>query len=73
MSTNLDDMIPVAEAAEILGCTPRRVQQLLNANVLRGRRITDRFWLVDVRSVNKYGKQDISVGRPRKSAAETKS
>lgn len=72
MSTSLESMITVAKAAEILGCTPRRIQQLLKDEVLKGRRLTERFWLVDIKSVEKYGKNPQSTGRPRISAATQK-
>lgn len=58
-------MIGVALAAEIIGCTTRRVQQLLKDNILKGKRLHAHAWLVDKRSAEKYARIEQSVGRPR--------
>lgn len=47
-----DDM-SAAEAATALGCTERRVRQLLAAERIQGRRVAGR-WLVDAGSVGDY-------------------
>ncbi|NSX37818.1 helix-turn-helix domain-containing protein [Pseudarthrobacter oxydans] len=47
------DDLSAAEAAEVLGCTERRVRQLLAAERLQGRRVAGR-WLVDAGSVGDY-------------------
>jgi hypothetical protein len=65
-------MVTVAEAAEILGCTPRRVQQLFVEQVLKGRQIGKRLRLIDLRSVRAYGKKEQTKGRPKISAVTEK-
>lgn len=47
------DDLSAAEAAEVLGCTERRVRQLLAADRLEGRRVAGR-WLVNAGSVEDY-------------------
>jgi excisionase family DNA binding protein len=47
------DDLSAAEAAEILGCTERRVRQLLAADRIEGRRVAGR-WLVNASSVEDY-------------------
>lgn len=57
--------ISVQDAAEILGCTVGRVRQLLMAGTLDGQKLNERAWAVERKSVEKYAKQDIRLGRPR--------
>lgn len=47
------DALSAAEAAALIGCSERRVRQLLAAERLTGRRIAGR-WLVEAASVDDY-------------------
>lgn len=68
MSTfqDLSNMIAVSKAAEIIGCTTRRVQQLLKEGSVKGLRLHKNAWLVDIRSATKYAKIEQGRGRPKK-------
>lgn len=48
-----DDSLSAAEAAALIGCSERRVRQLLTAERLEGRRVAGR-WLVEASSVQGY-------------------
>lgn len=66
MALEIADWISVNRAAEILGCTPGRVRQLLGENRLTGEKLDGTsIWMVSCESVENYGKQDLSPGRPR--------
>ncbi len=49
----MDTYCTTAEAAEILGCDPSRVRQLLRDGIISGR-MNGRDWLVSLRSVKSY-------------------
>lgn len=66
MALEIADWISVNRAAEILGCTPGRVRQLLGENRLTGEKLDGTsIWMVSCESVENYGKQDLPPGRPR--------
>ncbi len=68
MQATLSEFISVPEAAEILGCTEGRVRQLLYEDVIDGRKLNGRAWIISRASVERYGRKEITVGRPRVSA-----
>jgi hypothetical protein len=66
VSSNIfDAMISVTDAAEIIRCTPSRVRQLLRDGLLRGKKLSERAWLVARPSAEKYAKTEPERGRPR--------
>lgn len=69
MSTNgFANMIAVDKAADIIGCTTRRVQQLLSSGTLKGVRLHKNAWLVNEQSARAYSRIDQGRGRPRKNS-----
>jgi excisionase family DNA binding protein len=46
--------VTVAEAAELLGCTPQWVRYLLSTGRITGRKVSPRLWLVDRASLDAY-------------------
>lgn len=60
------DAIPVAAAAEIIGCTTGRVRQLLRENAIRGVKLGERAWAVSRVDAEKMGAKPAKTGRPRK-------
>jgi excisionase family DNA binding protein len=52
-SVPVPEDLSAAEAAEVLGCSERRVRQLLAADRIQGRRVAGR-WLVNAGSVDDY-------------------
>jgi hypothetical protein len=68
MSTMLSDKIvrvSVSEAAEVIGCTEGRVRKLLIDGVLKGTKLNERAWAVDLSSAEKYARTPQKLGRPR--------
>lgn len=61
---NLNGLIRTKEAAHLLGCTERRVRQLLEDGLIRGFKLTNRFWLVEEASLRPF-LEPSSRGRPR--------
>lgn len=60
-TVELSEFCNVADAAKIIGCTDGRVRQLLLAGELRGRKINDRAWLVEIADAERV--RDIEPGR----------
>jgi hypothetical protein len=56
----------IEEATESIGCTRSYVCYLLRSDKLKGKKLTERAWLVDVKSVNKFKAEPKKTGRPRK-------
>jgi excisionase family DNA binding protein len=56
-STPVEDYITSSEAAQILGVTRVYVNQLLARGVLRGRKMTDRLWMVERSSLPNWTRQ----------------
>lgn len=68
MSTVLSpNLLNVTEAAELIGCDPSRVRQLLREGGLKGIKVHSRAWLVDKKSAEKVRDLPHETGRPRKS------
>lgn len=60
----MKDYISTTEAAELLGCTDRRVRAALKAGLLAGERI-GRDWVVNRKSVQSYrDSPKRTAGRP---------
>jgi excisionase family DNA binding protein len=62
--TDMDDLITTSEAADMIGCIPRRVRQLIAEGRLAGRRM-GRDWLVQRASVEAYRDSPRQPGRPK--------
>ncbi len=62
---SMSEMISVESAAEIIGCTKRRVTQLLTKGELRGKKLSPRCWIVSRPSAVRYSRLEQTVGRPR--------
>lgn len=56
-------LVSVAEAAEELGVSERRVRQMLDDGSLTGRRI-GRSWVIDLAEVHRRGRRPAPKGRP---------
>jgi hypothetical protein len=55
----------VAEAATIIGCTEGRVRQLLRSQEMRGIKVNERAWLVEVKDAERVRDTENAVGAPR--------
>ncbi len=55
----------VADAAEIIGYSDRRVRQMLVAEELAGRKASERSWLVDEDDAKRVAKLEHAVGAKR--------
>ena len=60
----LAGFITVADAAQELGISRRRVLHLMAAGILEGERLSPRFYLVDRSSVERYKHARRPAGRP---------
>ena len=57
-------MATVAEAANILGVSPRRVLQFINEGRLPAQRVTARLYLLNVDDVKRFAKKPRETGNP---------
>lgn len=55
----------IQEVVEAIGCTPSYVRRLLRDQVLSGRKVGERAWVVDAKSVSNFSKKPKKTGRPR--------
>lgn len=53
----------VAQAAEELGISPRRVQKLISDNRLKANKLSDRFFTIDARQLERV--RERKTGRPK--------
>jgi len=61
------NMMTVAEAAELLGISTRRVQRLIQTGVLPATKVTSRMYLLDPKDVEVAKKtRNKKSGRPKK-------
>lgn len=58
-------LITTKQAAELLGCTQRRIRQLLDMGTIQGIRPSRNLWLIDEKSLLPY-LDPRPRGRPRK-------
>lgn len=66
MSIQNDRLISVAEAAELIGCTGRRVRQLIESGEIKGEKLHARTIVVSRASAEKYACRELPQrGRPR--------
>ena len=63
-STKLNGLIKTKDAAQLLGCTERRIRQLLEDGSIRGVKLSERFWLIEEASLAAY-LEPATRGRPR--------
>lgn len=55
----------VAEAAEVIGITTGRIGQLLRAGAIKGRKVSERAWLIPRKEVERFKAMPQTTGRPR--------
>ncbi len=53
----MTNMISVTAAAEKAGCTVSYIRRLLRDGKLKGQRVSERCWLVDVTEIKQLSKQ----------------
>jgi len=58
-------MIGTAEAARLLGISPRRVAAMIQSGLLDAKKV-GKTWIIDEREVTKLRKRVRKAGRPRK-------
>jgi len=58
-------LITVAEAAALLGVTPRRVRKFIEEGRLQGEPVNPRLWLVYRSSVERFARAPRRGGRPK--------
>lgn len=59
------DFVTVTKAAEIMGCTPGRVRQMLRAEEIEGEKVGERAWMVLRKAAEKHAQKPDGPGRPR--------
>ena len=59
------DFVTVTTAAEIMGCTPGRVRQMLRADEIEGEKVGERAWMVLRKAAEKRAQKPEGPGRPR--------
>lgn len=62
-SVELDDLITVNEAAEMLDVTPRRVRHFLQEDRIKGSKVGN-LWLMKRRAVREFATMERRPGRP---------
>lgn len=60
----------IPEATESIGCTRSYVCYLLRTEKLKGKKLSERLWLVDAKSVSKFKAEPQKTGRPRKDSGK---
>jgi hypothetical protein len=65
MSIQNDQLISVREAAAIIGCTGRRVRQLVESEQIKGEHLHARTIVVSRESAESYATKEQTRGRPR--------
>ena len=63
-TVELNGFITTKKAAELLGCSERRIRQLLDEGKIRGVKLNVRFWLVEQASLRPF-LEPLTRGRPR--------
>lgn len=67
MSTIMKNpFLNVEQAADVIGCHPSRVRQMLSDGQLEGFKANGKAWLVDPSSAEKVRDTVAPTGRPRK-------
>lgn len=51
---NLNDYYTPAEVAEVLSVTSARIVQIIAEGRLKGRKISNKFWLIEKKSADDY-------------------
>jgi excisionase family DNA binding protein len=62
------NLVTTREAAERLGISRRRVQELLQAGALRGEKLS-RDWVIEAEEVEAFAKKERPRGRPPKKSS----
>lgn len=63
-----EDFYTVRQAADVIGCTPGRIRQLILDGTLTGEQVGDGEnapWLLHKEAVKSYAARDYTTGRPR--------
>lgn len=69
MSTIMQNpFLNVVEAAEVIGCNPSRVRQMLSTGQLEGIKVNERAWMISPESAAKVRDTIAPTGRPRKNS-----
>jgi predicted transcriptional regulator len=55
----------IQEVVQEIGCTPSYVRRLLRDEVLSGKKVGERAWVIDAKSVSDFSKKPKKTGRPR--------
>ena len=72
MSTIMQNpFLNVQEAANVIGCHPSRVRQMLSDGQLEGFKANGKAWMVLPESAEKMRDSVASTGRPRKNSKNT--
>lgn len=61
----IGDYLNVVEAANIIGCSPGRVRQLLRADELKGVKANEKAWLIPRKEAERMAEYQPGTGRPR--------
>lgn len=62
---DIERLLTVSQAAEVIGCTPGRVRQLILAGTLEATKLSPRIMLVQKKDAEKIARNPANVGRPR--------
>lgn len=65
--------LTIEEAAELIGCTTSHLRFLLREEKIKGKKVGERLWLVDVASAKQFARHPAATGRPRTKARAEKS
>lgn len=60
-----EDFLTVSQAADKIGCTPRRVRQMIDSGILAGEQMSNWLWMIPKKAVDKIAKTPAKTGRPR--------
>lgn len=63
----IDKLLTPAKAAAVIGCSHRRVTQMLREGRLKGKKVSDRVWLIEQSEAERMRDFTPATGRPRKS------
>ena len=61
----IENWLNCDEASAIIGCSPDHVRLLARKGELKGRKLNQRFWLIDRKDAERLRDQPADTGRPR--------
>jgi len=62
----LEDFFNTEQAAKAIGCSDAHVRRMLAQKLMRGKKVSERTWLIPQREVERVARTQASTGRPRK-------